>query len=261
MIKMRVGCCVASIWPACVTHSTPPLSPPLWLCITYAMQEILEDDADMADMWVWLCVHASNGWQSRQEGRAACRVGSLIPQSAAHLPACPLPPLSLPAQVPCTPSSAAGRRATGRPFCPAQIPGATGITGQTVPYQCHRRSWLGAAARQCTTDVQRLCVCLPSRLRNACTTVPMQSTMLNAGQDPSSYRLPSALGLGKGHASEADVQYPLRGRWASRGGVECARGVEVLHLNRWRTAFDACLHAQPISMPSFGHASLFAQGY
>lgn len=45
-----------------------------------------------------------------------------------------------------------------------------------------------------------------------------QSTMLNAGQDPSSYRLPSALGLGKGHASEADVQYPLRGRPPSAAG-------------------------------------------
>ena len=74
--------------------------------------------------------------------------------------------------------------------------------------------------------------------------MPVQSSMLNAGQDPSSHRPPSALGLGKGHASEADVQYPLRGRWASRGGVECAYRVDVLHLNLWRAAFDAAnLHA------------------
>ncbi|PRW58893.1 magnesium transporter MRS2-7 [Chlorella sorokiniana] len=45
-----------------------------------------------------------------------------------------------------------------------------------------------------------------------------QSTVLTGGQDPSSHRPPSALGLGKGHASEADVQYPLRGRPPSAAG-------------------------------------------
>lgn len=43
----------------------------------------------------------------------------------------------------------------------------------------------------------------------------VQSTVMGSGQEASSPWPRSALGLGKGHASEADVQHPMGVRWAT----------------------------------------------